>query len=311
MGVQPAERGRNPFDTTGVTRGGDGIARYDDLPSSLVAMLRANVDRDRRRHGGRRGRRRPGDLRRAVGPRRPGGRRPAHRGRAARRPRRDPAAQRAGLGPGLLGHTAGRGGRGAGQHALQGLRGRLRHRGLRRALRVPARRAAARRRAGGRRGQRAGRPRGDLLHQRDHRLSQGRDDLARELPGQRRERDPLRRDRSRGGPVARHAGQRAAVPRHGLQQPADRPQRARRPDVRADQPAGSRRLLAHGQRGGGADAHVGAGDLPRADPPPALRARPTCRASAGSPTAGRRSPRRRSTRSWPRSPVRGSATGSA
>ncbi|MCW2968113.1 MAG: putative fatty-acid--CoA ligase [Solirubrobacteraceae bacterium] len=47
MGVQPAERGRNPFDTTGVTRGADGIARYDDLPESLAAMLRAGTERDR------------------------------------------------------------------------------------------------------------------------------------------------------------------------------------------------------------------------------------------------------------------------
>ncbi len=46
MPVQSADRGRNPFDHTGVTRGADGIARYDDLPRSLVAMLRASVDRD-------------------------------------------------------------------------------------------------------------------------------------------------------------------------------------------------------------------------------------------------------------------------
>jgi acyl-CoA synthetase (AMP-forming)/AMP-acid ligase II len=44
--MNAADRGRNPFDTSGVTRGDDGIARYDDLPSSLVAMLRASVDRD-------------------------------------------------------------------------------------------------------------------------------------------------------------------------------------------------------------------------------------------------------------------------
>ncbi len=39
-----ADRGRNPFDTVGVTRGDDGVSRYDDLPASLVAMLRASVD---------------------------------------------------------------------------------------------------------------------------------------------------------------------------------------------------------------------------------------------------------------------------
>jgi len=33
-----------PFDSTGITRGEDGIARYDNLHSSLVEMLRASVD---------------------------------------------------------------------------------------------------------------------------------------------------------------------------------------------------------------------------------------------------------------------------
>ena len=42
---EPASRGRNPYDTSGVSRGDDGIARYDELPDSLVAMLRATVDR--------------------------------------------------------------------------------------------------------------------------------------------------------------------------------------------------------------------------------------------------------------------------
>lgn len=34
-----------PFDNTGITRGADGIARYDNLRKSLVEMLRATVDR--------------------------------------------------------------------------------------------------------------------------------------------------------------------------------------------------------------------------------------------------------------------------
>src|SRR5437763_11196144 len=46
VSVQPAARGRNPFDTRGVTRGEDGIARYDNRPESLVHMLRASVDRN-------------------------------------------------------------------------------------------------------------------------------------------------------------------------------------------------------------------------------------------------------------------------
>ncbi|MBV9291059.1 MAG: AMP-binding protein [Frankiales bacterium] len=33
-----------PFDTTGVERGPDGVKRYADLPASVVAMLRASVD---------------------------------------------------------------------------------------------------------------------------------------------------------------------------------------------------------------------------------------------------------------------------
>ncbi|HZU39677.1 MAG TPA: AMP-binding protein [Solirubrobacteraceae bacterium] len=45
MAVQPAARGRNPFDDDGVERGPDGIARYRDRPPSLVHMLRASVER--------------------------------------------------------------------------------------------------------------------------------------------------------------------------------------------------------------------------------------------------------------------------
>ncbi len=44
--VQPLPRGRNPFDETGVQRGADGVARYVGRPPSLVAMLRASVERD-------------------------------------------------------------------------------------------------------------------------------------------------------------------------------------------------------------------------------------------------------------------------
>jgi long-chain acyl-CoA synthetase len=44
--VQPAPRGRNPYDNTGVERGPDGIMRYAGRPPSLVHMLRASVERD-------------------------------------------------------------------------------------------------------------------------------------------------------------------------------------------------------------------------------------------------------------------------
>ena len=36
----------HPFDESGVERDGDGIKRYVDLPDSVVAMLRASVERD-------------------------------------------------------------------------------------------------------------------------------------------------------------------------------------------------------------------------------------------------------------------------
>jgi acyl-CoA synthetase (AMP-forming)/AMP-acid ligase II len=44
--VQPAPRGRNPFDTSGVERDEEGVAHYLDRPPSLVHMLRASVERD-------------------------------------------------------------------------------------------------------------------------------------------------------------------------------------------------------------------------------------------------------------------------
>jgi len=44
-GPRPLPRGAAPFDTTGVGRRDDGIARYADLPSSLVESLRASVER--------------------------------------------------------------------------------------------------------------------------------------------------------------------------------------------------------------------------------------------------------------------------
>ncbi len=46
MSVQPAPRGRDPFDATGVERGADGVARYTGRPDSLVQMLGASVQRD-------------------------------------------------------------------------------------------------------------------------------------------------------------------------------------------------------------------------------------------------------------------------
>jgi acyl-CoA synthetase (AMP-forming)/AMP-acid ligase II len=45
MAVVPVARGRNPFDSSGVGRGEDGVACYLDRPDSLVHMLRASVER--------------------------------------------------------------------------------------------------------------------------------------------------------------------------------------------------------------------------------------------------------------------------
>ncbi len=43
---QPSPRGRNPFGDVGVVRDGDGLARYDGRPASLVGMLGASVQRN-------------------------------------------------------------------------------------------------------------------------------------------------------------------------------------------------------------------------------------------------------------------------
>jgi long-chain acyl-CoA synthetase len=43
---EPLPRGRNPFDESGVVRDADGRARYTGRPDSLIALLRASVERD-------------------------------------------------------------------------------------------------------------------------------------------------------------------------------------------------------------------------------------------------------------------------
>ncbi len=44
--IEPAARGRSPFDQSGVVRDEQGRARYAERPDSLVHLLRASVDRD-------------------------------------------------------------------------------------------------------------------------------------------------------------------------------------------------------------------------------------------------------------------------
>jgi acyl-CoA synthetase (AMP-forming)/AMP-acid ligase II len=43
---EPAPRGRNPFDESGIRRGLDGIARYLERPPSLVQLLQGSVERE-------------------------------------------------------------------------------------------------------------------------------------------------------------------------------------------------------------------------------------------------------------------------
>ena len=43
--IEPLPRGDAPFDTTGIARDGWGIARYTDMPASLVEMFRCSVER--------------------------------------------------------------------------------------------------------------------------------------------------------------------------------------------------------------------------------------------------------------------------
>lgn len=43
--IEPHARGNTPFDLSGIRRDGDGVARYEDLSSSLVSMVRSTVDR--------------------------------------------------------------------------------------------------------------------------------------------------------------------------------------------------------------------------------------------------------------------------
>src|SRR5258708_15769142 len=82
-----------PFDTTGVSRGPDGIKRYDQLPASLVHMLRDTVER----HPGREALAETGGGPRPTHPRVWGPRRPGAGGRgAAGGGGGDPVALRAG-----------------------------------------------------------------------------------------------------------------------------------------------------------------------------------------------------------------------
>jgi acyl-CoA synthetase (AMP-forming)/AMP-acid ligase II len=45
MAVEPYPRGKAPFDTSGIERDAAGVAHYSSLPTSLVTMLRASVER--------------------------------------------------------------------------------------------------------------------------------------------------------------------------------------------------------------------------------------------------------------------------
>lgn len=44
MTIEALPRGENPIRSEGVTRGSDGVSRYDDLPQSLVHILRQHAE---------------------------------------------------------------------------------------------------------------------------------------------------------------------------------------------------------------------------------------------------------------------------
>ena len=212
---------------TGVERGDNGVARYADRPASLVHLLRASVDRDAAASAvvevG------AGSLSYAElwdrAARIAGGLRAAgiERGdRVAIRLQNGIDWVLAFFGAQLAGAVAVPvNTRFTEEEAAYVIKTRER-------LHVCARRRAARRRAGRRRGSAARRSRRDLLHQRHHRLSQGRDDLARRTsPPTARTRSAALRSTRSEGPRSR-PDVRAAVSRHGLQQPADPGARARR-----------------------------------------------------------------------------------
>ena len=92
-----------PFDQSRITRHADGIARYDDLASSLITMLRATVDRVSVTRGRLRSRGRADQLLRAVGPFGARRRRIARTRRHGGRPCVDSLGQRPRLVSGVLG----------------------------------------------------------------------------------------------------------------------------------------------------------------------------------------------------------------
>ena len=229
--VTPAGRGRNPFDHSGVRRGDGGVPRYGGLPDSLVHLLRASVDRE------------PG----APAVIEVGGDRLTYQElwdraarvagglRAAGLERGDRAAIV--LPNGLDWVLAFWGAQLAGAVAVP-VNTRFKEPEVEyivvdsgAASCVSCRPSAARRRPRGRGGSRARGSGGDLLYERHDRVSQGRDDHARQLPGQHRERGAVRGHRPRRGSGSGDVDQRSAVPCHGLQQPAAGHGRSGRPRV--------------------------------------------------------------------------------
>ena len=182
----PSPRGRNPFDESDVERGADGIARYLG-PSAVAGPHAARQRRARRRRqsrvlevGGR-----PltyqelwdGSARVAGG---------LQRGRRrARGSRGDPARR-----TGSTGCSRSSARRCSGPRSSRSTPASPRRRSPTSSATPapPSRSSPARslpdRRAHRGRGPRAGRARRDLLHQRHHRLPEGREDHARQLPDQ-------------------------------------------------------------------------------------------------------------------------------
>ncbi len=269
---EPLPRGRNPFDENGVVREQRRPRTLQRAPA--LAAGDAARERGARSLGDRaaRGRRFRAELRRAVGALGARRRRPRGARRRARRPGGDPHGQRRSTG--------------CSRSSARSCSGRWRCRSTPASprRRPPTSSATRERRYTFEDG--VALPLGEPLIAEDI----GPGDLAaifytsgttgfpkgamttpRELPHQQRERAALQPDRPLRRPRDLDARLRPAVPRHGLQQPADPAAGAGRPRRDPLRTAGLRRVLRGGRRARRQPARLGARDLPRRAAPSALR----------------------------------------